>query len=279
MRRGKLIGVGVGPGDPELLTVKAVRIIEKAPVIAFIAAAGRTSRSRDIAAGHIRPGTRELVAVMPMAADPQATQRAYGQLATGIIGELGQGNDVVFLCEGDPLLYGSFAHLVERLGPRFECEAVPGITSYSAAAAATMRPLALREQPLAIVPATVPPRRLEQLVKEHERLVVLKVGRHLGKVKQALAAARMLKDAVLVENVTGPGERIRPLDSVEEDAAGYFALVLAHREREPTVERPAGPERSAGGERPAAKDRPAGGERVLRLERRPDADRGPRRDG
>ncbi len=139
MRRGKLIGVGVGPGDPELLTVKAVRVIGAAPVLAFIAASGRPSRAREIAAAHIRPGARELVAVMPMNGDPTGTGHAYAQLATGIIGELGQGQDVVFLCEGDPLLYGSFAHLVERLGTRFECEAVPGITSASAAAAVAMR--------------------------------------------------------------------------------------------------------------------------------------------
>jgi precorrin-2/cobalt-factor-2 C20-methyltransferase len=230
MRRGKLIGVGVGPGDPELLTVKAVRVINRAPVLAFIGASGRPSRAREIAAAHIAPGTRELVAVMPMGSDPAGTAHAYAQLATGIIGELGQGHDVVFLCEGDPLLYGSFAHLVERLGTRFECEAVPGITSAVAAASATLRPLALREQPLAIIPATMPPRRLEALLKDHERVVILKVGRHVAKVRQALGGARMLKSALLVENVTTADQRVRPLQAVGEEAAPYFSLVLASRE-------------------------------------------------
>ncbi len=230
MRRGKLIGVGVGPGDPELLTIKAVRVIGQAPVLAFIGASGRASRAREIAAAHIRPGARELVAVMPMGGDPAGTAHAYAQLATGIIGELGQGQDVVFLCEGDPLLYGSFAHLVERLGTRFECEAVPGITSASAAAAATMRALALREQALAIIPATVPPLRLETLLKDSERVVILKIGRHVAKVREALGAARMLKSALLIENVTTSGQRIRPLQEVSEETVPYFSLVLASRE-------------------------------------------------
>jgi precorrin-2/cobalt-factor-2 C20-methyltransferase len=229
MRRGKLIGVGVGPGDPELLTVKAVRAIERAPVIAFIAAAGRGSRAREIAAAHVRPGTRELVAVMPMTGDADATGRVYGQLATGIIGELGQGQDVAFLCEGDSLLYGSFAHLLERLGSRCECEVIPGVTSLSAAAATCLRPLAVRDQPLAVIPATAPPRRVEALLREADRAVILKVGRNAARVRQALAAARMLKGAALIENATGVAERVRPFDAAG-DEVPYFALVLAARD-------------------------------------------------
>ena len=141
MRRGKLIGLGVGPGDPELLTVKA-------RAGAGGGAGDRLHRRRRAApAGRARspaaisaPGTRELIAVMPMTQDAEATGRAYGQLVTGIVSELGQGQDVVFLCEGDPLLYGSFAHLLPRLGNRFECEVIPGITSISAAAAAAQMP-------------------------------------------------------------------------------------------------------------------------------------------
>jgi precorrin-2/cobalt-factor-2 C20-methyltransferase len=231
MRRGKLIGVGVGPGDPDLLTVKAVRVLEKAQVVAFIAAAGRGSRAREIAAQHIPSSARELVAVMPMSGDAEATMRAYAQLATGIVGELGRGVDVVYLCEGDPLLYGSFAHLVERLRARFECEAVPGITAMSAAAAACLQPLAVRDQPLVILPATGPQRRLEAQLKEAERAVILKVGRQLGRVRQALGAARMLRGAVLVENVSTGQQRIRRIEEVG-DEAPYFSLILAGRDRE-----------------------------------------------
>jgi precorrin-2/cobalt-factor-2 C20-methyltransferase len=231
MRRGKLIGLGVGPGDPELLTVKAAQILENAPTIAFIAAAGRTSRAREIAGRYVRAGARELIAVMPMTQDPESTGHAYTQLVTGIVSELGQGNDVVFLCEGDPLLYGSFAHLMQRLGNRFECEVVPGITSISAAAAVAQIPLGLYDEPIALVPATLPPKRLVGLLQQCDRAVVMKVGRHLDKVREALAAARMSEGAVLVENVTHQGQRVRPLSVVKETQAPYFSLILASRKR------------------------------------------------
>jgi precorrin-2/cobalt-factor-2 C20-methyltransferase len=231
MRRGKLIGLGVGPGDPELLTVKAVRALEQAQAIAFIAAAGRTSRAREIAGRYVRPGTRELIAVMPMTQDQDATGRAYSQLVTGIISELGQGNDVVFLCEGDPLLYGSFAHLMPRLGNRFECEVIPGITSISAAAAAAQVPLGIHEEPIALVPATIHPKRLAGILQQCDRVVVMKVGRHLDKIKEALAAARMSENAILVENATLQGQRVRPLSVVTEQQVPYFSLIIAGRKR------------------------------------------------
>jgi len=231
MRRGKLIGLGVGPGDPELLTVKAVRALEQAQAIAFIAAAGRTSRAREIAGRYVRPGTRELIAVMPMTQDQDATGRAYSQLVTGIISELGQGNDVVFLCEGDPLLYGSFAHLMPRLGNRFECEVIPGITSISAAAAAAQVPLGIHEEPIALVPATIHPRKLAGILQQCDRVVVMKVGRHLDKIKEALAAARMSENAILVENATLQGQRVRPLSVVTEQQVPYFSLIIAGRKR------------------------------------------------
>ena len=230
-RRGRLIGVGVGPGDPELMTVKAVRTLEHAPAIAFIAAAGRMSRAREIAAPYIRPGTRELIAVIPMTQDREATGRAYSQLATGIVSELGQGHDVVFLCEGDPLLYGSFAHLLPRLGNRFECLVIPGITSVSAAAAAAQLPLGLHDEPIALVPATTSLERMTALLRQSDRVVLMKVGRHLDRVREALAAARTAEGAVLVENVTLPTQRVRPLSVVTEPQAPYFSLVIAGRKR------------------------------------------------
>jgi precorrin-2/cobalt-factor-2 C20-methyltransferase len=233
MRRGKLIGLGVGPGDPELLTVKAAHALEHAQAIAFIAAAGRTSRAREIAGRYVRQGTRELIAVMPMTQDPETTGRAYTQLVTGIVSELGQGHDVIFLCEGDPLLYGSFAHLLPRLGNRFECEVIPGITSISAAAAVALMPLGLYDEPIALVPATAPAEKLGRILRSCDRVVVMKVGRHLDKVKEALASAGMSQSAVLVENATLQGQRVRPLSVVTESQVPYFSLILAGRTRGP----------------------------------------------
>lgn len=238
MRRGRLIGLGVGPGDPELLTVKAVRILEATQIVAFVAAAGRTSRAREIVSGHLKPGTRELVAVLPSQADPAATARAYAQLATGIVGELGQGRDVVFLCEGDPLFNPSFAQLLERLAHRFECVAVPGIPPFAAAAAGALWPFVLREQALAIVSATLPPRRLAEILRSVDRAVLLRVGRNLSKVREALAAARMARSALLIES---PGQPARRLEEAGEEPLGSLAIVLAARESPAPSERPARP--------------------------------------
>jgi len=231
MRRGKLIGVGVGPGDPELLTLKAVRALEAAQAIAFIAAAGRTSRAREIASRHIRPGTRELIAVMPMTLNSDATGRAYDQLMTGIVSELSQGQDVLFLCEGDPLLYGSFAHLLPRLGAKFECEVIPGISSIGAAAAAARLPLGIYDEPIALVPATMPAEQMAAILGGCDRIVIMKVGRHLARLREALAAAGMLEEALLIENVTLQAQRIRLLALVTEQDAPYFSLVIAGRKR------------------------------------------------
>jgi precorrin-2 C(20)-methyltransferase len=229
--RGRLIGLGVGPGDPELMTLKGVKVLAAAHAIAFIAAAGRASRSREIAAAYVRPGTRELIAVMPMTRDTQATDHAYGQLATGITGELDRGHDVVFLCEGDPLLYGSFAHLLPRLGDGFECVVIPGITSVTAAAAVARMPLGLYDEPIALIPATVGPTRMAALLEQSDRAVIMKVGSHLNAVRQALVDADMAEGAILVENATLLGQRVQPLVDVTEAQVPYFSLILAGRAR------------------------------------------------
>lgn len=229
MRTGRLTGVGVGPGDPELLTLKAVRAIERAPVVAFIGARGRASRARHIAAAHISPATRELAFAMPMTGDTDDSGPIYDVMATAISAELQQGLDVAFLCEGDPLLYGSFIHLVERMQGRFSCIAIPGIASISAAAAAALRPLSSRDTPLIVLPATLPEARIEQLAGASAALAILKVGRHVAKVRAVLRARGLLDGAVLVENVGLPDERIRALDAVRDEVVGYFSLVLARR--------------------------------------------------
>jgi precorrin-2/cobalt-factor-2 C20-methyltransferase len=172
-----------------------------------------------------------LIAVMPMTQDSEATARAYGQLTTGIVGELGQGQDVVFLCEGDPLLYGSFANLLQRMGERFDCEIIPGITSITAAAAAAVVPLGHYDEPIALFPATAGPQRLSALLRQCDRVVVMKVGRHLAKLKETLSTAGMAEGAVLVENATLPTQKVRPLSVAADEQVGYFSLIIAGRKR------------------------------------------------
>jgi precorrin-2/cobalt-factor-2 C20-methyltransferase len=229
MRLGRLIAVGVGPGDPELLTLKAMHAIQRATVIAFVSARGRSSRARQVAAAHIRPGARELAFALPGAGEPSDDSPIHEVMSTAIAGELEHGHDVAFLCEGDPLFHGAFTRLLERMQGRFPCSAIPGVPTLGAAASAALRPLARGDAPLAILPAAMPEIRLEQLTRAIGHVAILNVGRHVAKVRGVLRAAGLLEGAVLIENAGLVDERVRDLESTRDDIVGHAALVIAHR--------------------------------------------------
>ena len=238
MRLGRLIAVGVGPGDPELLTLKAVRAIQRATVIAFLSGRGRASRARQVAAAHIRPGVRELAFALPGIGEVGEDSPMHEVMATAIAGELDRGHDVALLCEGDPLLQGGFGRLLERLQGHYPCSAIPGIPALGAAAAAALRPLAGIGAPLVVLPATMPEQRLEQLAKALGHVVILNVGRHVAKVRGVLRASGMLDGAVLIENAGLSDERVRDLASTRDDIVGHAALVIARRNAAPGADGP-----------------------------------------
>jgi precorrin-2/cobalt-factor-2 C20-methyltransferase len=222
---GRLLAVGVGPGDPSLLTLKAVRAIEAADVVAFIAAPGRPSRARTTAAAHLRPGRAEIAVTMPMEGAGAAREEAYRELVGAIAGALARDLTVAFLCEGDPMFHGSFLHILARAPADWRIEIVPGISSIMAAAAACAVPLAQGTDILTVVPATAGEAALRAAAERAGAVVVIKVGRQLDAVRRAMAATGRLDAARLVVDLGGAAERILPLaDAVE---APYFSLVLA----------------------------------------------------
>jgi precorrin-2/cobalt-factor-2 C20-methyltransferase len=223
---GRLLGVGLGPGDPELLTLKAVRVLNESPVIAYVSPDGRPSSARQIAAQHLKPGRREINLVLPMQPLPELAQAVYDEGAARIGAELEWGRDVAVLCEGDPFLYGSFARLFERLGARYPTEIVPGVASFTAAAAAARIPLVSRTQTLLVLPATLPSGALAGHLARADAVVILKVGRHLARVREVLTELGMLERAIYVEHASGPCERIVPLTDLTLDDAPYFSLLL-----------------------------------------------------
>jgi precorrin-2/cobalt-factor-2 C20-methyltransferase len=223
---GRLLGIGVGPGDPELLTLKALRYLQAAPVVAYVSARGLPSIARQIAAPHLQPGQREINIALPMHPSPELADAAYDEGASRIGTELERGRDVAVLCEGDPLLYGSFNQLLKRLVPFYPTEVVPGITSITAAAAAARRPLATRTDVLAVLPATLPMEALRARLSQVNAAAILKVGRHLDKVRQVLGALNLLDRAIYVEQVTTTEQRVMPLVDMKEMSAPYFSLVL-----------------------------------------------------
>ena len=217
-----LHGVGLGPGDPDLMTVRARRLIEAARVLAYPAPEGRKSLARSIAAAFIPSGAEEIVVRLPMTSERAPAQAAYDAGAARIAEALGRA-DVVYLCEGDPMLYGSFMYLAARLAGAHRVVVTPGVSALGACAAAALMPLAARDQPLAVIPATLPEAEIARRA-EGAAVAVLKLGRHVGKVRRALAAAGLV--ATYVERASTPGERVMPLAQAP-DPAPYFSMALA----------------------------------------------------
>ena len=210
----------------KLLTLKAVRVLQETPVIAYVSAEGRPSMARRIAARHLAAGRREIKVTLTMQPVPELAHAVYDEAASRIGAELEQGHDVAVLCEGDPFLYGSFAQLFDRLGESYPTEVVPGIVSFTAAAAAARAPLVRRTQSLVVLPATLPKDALATRLLQVDAAVILKVGRHLSKVRELMADAGVLHRALYVEHASNAGERVVRLVDLTLEEAPYFSLIL-----------------------------------------------------
>ncbi|MFC8045994.1 precorrin-2 C(20)-methyltransferase [Nocardia sp. NPDC057353] len=231
---GKLWGVGLGPGDPELVTVKAARVIGAADVVAFHSARHGRSISRAIAAPYLRPGQLEEHLVYPVTTEttdhPGGYQGAidefYEQAAERLAVHLAAGRSVALLAAGDPLFYSSYMHMHRRLADRFEAEIVPGVTSVSAASAALGTPLVEGEQVLTVLPGTLPAAELAERLRSTEAAAVLKLGRTYPAVRQALSDAGRLDDAFYVERASTGRQRVLRAADVDEGSVPYFAIAV-----------------------------------------------------
>ncbi len=226
---GCVYGVGVGPGDPELLTLKAVRIIEKTRVIAYLVSKQGRSQSRDIAAQWLT-GQREVPIPISCQTDRELANQAYDEAAMTLSDELNSGRDVAILCEGDPLFYGSFNYLFKRLAKQFLCTVIPGVNSVSAVAAVTGRSLAAGNERVAIVPATVGATALHEALNNYDNVAIMKPGRHRPQILELLRQTDRTGDAVYVEQATRPAQRIVPQVATLDATPGpYFAMFLVTR--------------------------------------------------
>lgn len=224
---GKLIGVGVGPGDPELLTLKAFRLIQQADVISFLVNDDNVSQAKIIAADAVTGSALEIALNMPMSKDRTLADKVYDQGAEQIKQQLYSGKNVVFLCEGDPLFFGSFAYLLERLQDEFVCEVVPGISSINAAAASIPTPLTKLTDSFAVVSGRHSDERLRAALTNHESVVIMKAGKSRPRILSALADTHRITDACYLEYIGREQQFIEPdvnqLPSVE---GPYFSLFL-----------------------------------------------------
>jgi len=228
---GTLYGVGVGPGDPELVTRKAWRLIENASFVAYPAPDNADSFARRIAAEAIAPNATELPIIIPMRADRFPAQDVYDEAATRIAERLDAGDDVVTLCEGDPFFYGSFMYLWARLRAH-PTIVVPGVSSVMACASAWQRPLTARNDMLTVIPATRPAEDIRQALERAEAAAIMKLGRHFEKVRGILRDLGLEDRAGYVERASLPEQRVIPLADVKGEAP-YFSMILVTKGDDP----------------------------------------------
>ena len=227
--QGTLFGVGVGPGDPKLMTIKAGEVIRGIDIIAYPVNRSGDSQARTIASALIQEEATELPLHIPMNVDPGPAREAYDSAANQISTFLLTGKNVAYLCLGDPMFYGSFMYLAARLAVTHKIEVIPGITSLSACAAQTRLPLAGRSDVLSVIPATLEEPQLEVALRKADTAVVIKVGRHMRKVREVLRKLNLAENAIVVENGTGQGERITLVEQVTDDEKPYFSTILVTR--------------------------------------------------
>ena len=240
-RPGTLFTLGMGPGDPELLTLKAARILGAAPVVAYFAKAGQRGHARTIAEGRIGAAAEELRFDYPMTVEVShqdgryvdAMAACYAAAAEAIGARLAQGLDVALLCEGDPFFYGSSMYLFDRLRDRFPMEIVPGVLGMSGCWAEAQLPMTHGDDVLAVVPGTMAEADLYRSLSGVDAAVVMKLGRNLPKVRSVLTALGRADRAVYVERGTMAGSRILPLAELADGSAPYFSMILVPGRQRP----------------------------------------------
>jgi precorrin-2/cobalt-factor-2 C20-methyltransferase len=233
-RTGRLIGVGTGPGDPDLLTLKAVRALEEADVVAYFAKRGSNGNARTIVGPHFRETWIELPLIYPVTTEIDKDSKDYRQAITGFYEQsvhrveqhLENGRIVAVLSEGDPLFYGSYMHLHVRLADRWPTEVIPGVTAMSGCWSQTGTPIVQGDDILTVLPGTLSEFELARRLADTDAAVIMKVGRNLPKIRKALASTGMLQRAIYVERGTMANTVTVRLADKADDEAPYFSIVL-----------------------------------------------------
>ena len=231
---GRMIGVGTGPGDPDLLTVKAVKALEKADVVAYFAKAGRHGNGRAVVDGLLRADVTLLPLYYPVTTEidrhhadyKRQITAFYDASADAVAAHLNDGRTVAILSEGDPLFYGSYMHLHVRLANRYPTEVIPGITAMSGCWSLAGMPIVQGDDVLCVLPGTMDEAELARRLADTQAAVIMKVGRNLPKIRRALATAGRLHQAVYVERGTMSNEAMTQLAERDDREAPYFSLIL-----------------------------------------------------
>ena len=231
---GRLIGVGTGPGDPELLTLKALRVLREADVVAYFAKAGRRGHARTTVASHMRPDIVELPLFYPVTTEIDKNHADYivairdffDKSAASVDVHLKGGSTVAVLSEGDPFFYGSYMHLHVRLADRYITEVVPGITCMSGCWSLAGTPPIQGDDSLSVLPGTMPEAELARRLGDCDAAVIIKVGRNLPKIRCALSQSGRIERAIYAERGTMAGGLSMRLADKVDDEAPYFSLII-----------------------------------------------------
>jgi precorrin-2/cobalt-factor-2 C20-methyltransferase len=221
---GRLYGLGLGSGDPELLTLKAYRLLQAASVVAYPVSDGGKSLSRSIVADYLRKDQIEVPLWYPFKLE-QSSQPYYDEAALKLTGYLNAGQDVVVLCEGDPFFYGTFMYLFNRLSHQFETEVVPGVSSIMASASMLETPLTYRNDVFVVLPGILSAEILAERLAIADAAVIIKLGKNFSKVYGVLEQLGLLDRAHYIERATMPNQKIVPIRDVNPAEVPYFALI------------------------------------------------------
>ena len=222
----KIWGLGIGPGDPDLITLKALKILQEVDVIAYPSLDGGESLVRSIAKPHLPPNQEEIIISIPMLSNKYPAQSIYDSAVIEISAAVHAGKSVAILCEGDPFFYGSFMYLFARLSENHQIKVVPGVTSIAACSSALALPLAARNDVISIIPGPLDEKAIEERLLRTNIAVIIKVGCHLGKIKRILEKIGVVDNAHYIERATMDNERIRLLSDMHDDTAPYFSIII-----------------------------------------------------
>lgn len=237
--RGRLLGLGVGPGDPELITLKALRLLREAPVVAYFVAKGKRGNAFGIIEQHLAAEQTLLPLVYPVTTEALPAPLSYEEVISDFYDEasvqvaehLDAGRDVAVICEGDPFFYGSYMYLHDRLASRYEAQVIPGVCSMLGGASVLGAPLVYRNQTLTVLSGVLPHDELKRRLADADAAVIMKLGRNFPKVRQVLAELGLDQRALYVERATMANQKIVALDAVDPQSSPYFSLIIVPGEK------------------------------------------------
>ena len=237
--KGRLLGIGVGPGDPELITLKALRLLRESPVVAYFVAKGKKGNAFGIIEQHLTDTQQRLPLVYPVTTEKLAAPLSYEDVisdfydtcAVQIAAQLDAGRDVAVICEGDPFFYGSYMYLHDRLAERYDAQVIPGVCSMLGGASVLGAPLVYRNQSLSVLSGVLPHDELKRRLADADAAVIMKLGRNFTKVRQVLEELGLAGRALYVERATMANQKIVPLDQVDPASSPYFSLIIVPGER------------------------------------------------